>query len=217
MKKWIVAFILLGLVIPLGACSNSASKASSKTTASLSEQGQLLVGTLRLEDTDLAVTKDQAAKLIPLWETLQSLDSSGTAATEEVQAVVDQIKSTMTTQQVSNIAAMKLTDQDLLAAISANGAASTSSSTTSSSSTSGTQLQSGPDMGAPADAGAGGGNPPADMGGNVVTGASGGVSGSTAPQASSTQSAGSSASTTSNQIPPALINALVALLQKKAA
>jgi len=98
MKKYIVAFTLFTFVLALAACSNSASTATATNAASLSQEGQLLIGTLKLENTDLAVSADQASQLLPLWETLQSLASSGTSATEEVQAVVDQIKSTMTTQ-----------------------------------------------------------------------------------------------------------------------
>jgi hypothetical protein len=58
---------------------------------------------IRLEDTPLAVTADQAKTLLPLWEMLQSLSSSSTAATEEIDAVVNQIKSTMTSEQMDEI------------------------------------------------------------------------------------------------------------------
>ncbi len=117
-------------------------------------EGQLLVGTLKLETTDLAVSSDQASQLLPLWETLQSLATSGTAATEEVQAVVDQIKSTMSTSQISSITAMNLTQQDLATAMSDNGASSSSSNPASTTSGNSAQLPAGGPAGAPA-----GGNP----------------------------------------------------------
>jgi hypothetical protein len=46
---------------------------------------------------------------------LESLASSNTAASQEVDAVVSQIESSMSSQQVSSITAMKLTQSDLAA------------------------------------------------------------------------------------------------------
>ncbi len=79
------------------------------------------MGTLKLEKTDLAVTADQAKQLLPLWQTLQTLSSSNTAATEEINALVDQIKSAMTTQQMDKITSMKLTQQDMMTAMADAG------------------------------------------------------------------------------------------------
>ena len=76
------------------------------------------------KSTTLAVTSDQADELLPLWETLQSLASSGTAASEEINAGEDQIESTMSPQQISSITAMNFTQQDLAAAIVDTGASS---------------------------------------------------------------------------------------------
>ena len=114
MKKWMLVSIVLSLVLVLTACGNtqSASPTSTATTA-LSQEEQLLVGTIKLESTSQAVSAAQARELLPLWETLQSLASSGTAASQEVDSVVSQIKSTMSTEQISSIAAMNLTQQDL--------------------------------------------------------------------------------------------------------
>jgi hypothetical protein len=209
MKKIILAFASFTLLFALAACGSAAATSSAtESSTSLSEEGQLLVGTLKLETTGLAVSSTQATQLLPLWETLQSLSTSGTAATEEVQAVVDQIKSTMSAQQVSSITAMKLTRQDLAAAITDNGAATSASSSASTTSSSSAQSLAGGLAGAPAGA-PGGGNPPADM---APTGAgSAGMA-----QAVSTQAVAGQTSGTSNQIPAALINALVELLKKKA-
>jgi hypothetical protein len=75
----------------------------------LSLDGQLAIGTVRLDDTDLAVDADQAAELIPLWQAFQSLSSSDTAAEAELRAVLKQIQSTMTSEQIAAIADMQLT------------------------------------------------------------------------------------------------------------
>jgi uncharacterized protein YceK len=45
-------------------------------TSAVSVEYQLLVGTLKLEGTNLAVTKDEASVLLPMWQLLQSLNQS---------------------------------------------------------------------------------------------------------------------------------------------
>lgn len=115
---------LLTLVAACGGASTPASAApAAEPVAGLSEEyddalsvrNQLTYGTLRLEGTANAVTADQAAKLLPLWQALQALDASSTTATEETAAVQAQIVSTMTPAQVSAIAAMRLTNAALQA------------------------------------------------------------------------------------------------------
>lgn len=102
-----------------GAVSESSASDTSSGTSSQSLQDgyedalgiqlQLSVGTFRLEDTDLAVNADQAAELIPLWQVLNNLNQSGTAAQEEIDALVAQIQETMSAEQINTIAAMELT------------------------------------------------------------------------------------------------------------
>ena len=215
MKKTSLAFALFTLLFALAACGD-ANTASTATSTSTSLEGQLLVGTLKLETTAQAVSSDQASQLLPLWETLQSLSTSGTAATEEVQAVVDQIKSTMSAQQITSITAMNLTQQDLAAAITENGAASSASASAATTGTNSAQLQAGGAAGAPAGGNPSGGNPPSDMGGSGMPASTGAGSAGVA-QAASTQAVTGQSSGTSNQIPSALINALVELLKKKVA
>jgi hypothetical protein len=70
---------------------------------------QLGLGTLKLEETDDAVTPEQAKTLLPLWQALQG----GVTADAEVEAVMKQIEGTMTTGQLDAIAAMQLTQEDL--------------------------------------------------------------------------------------------------------
>lgn len=72
----------------------------------------LAVGTVKLDQTAQVVTPDEAQKLIPLWEGLDSLMSSDTAAQAEVEGVINQIQSTMTPAQVSAIKAMNLKGSD---------------------------------------------------------------------------------------------------------
>lgn len=79
----------------------------------LSPMGQLALGTLKLDEGDLAVTEEQASELLPLWQALQGLSSSDTTAQVELDAVIKQIQQSMTAQQVAAIAAMRLTGDSL--------------------------------------------------------------------------------------------------------
>ena len=76
-------------------------------------QTQLIVGTLLLEETDLAVDTTLAADLLPLWQAVQSLNNSDATAEAEVTAVVNQIQNTMTAEQIEAIVVMQLTTEDI--------------------------------------------------------------------------------------------------------
>jgi len=96
MKKWMFVTIIVSLMLTLAACGkHQSSNAAATASTTLSLEGQLLVGTFKLENTTLAISSKQASTLLPLWETLESLASSNTAASQEVDAVVSQIESTM--------------------------------------------------------------------------------------------------------------------------
>jgi hypothetical protein len=83
----------------------------------LSVQSQLALGTLQLEASELAVDEALAADLLPLWQAVQSLANSDTAAAVEVQAVVSQIQETMRSAQVAAIAGMQLAEDDVTALV----------------------------------------------------------------------------------------------------
>ena len=70
---------------------------------------QLMVGTLKLENTSLAVSPEQASELLVLWQASNALSRSGTGAQEEILAVINQIERAMTPDQIAAIAEMKLT------------------------------------------------------------------------------------------------------------
>lgn len=63
----------------------------------------LALGTLKLEDTEDAVTPQQATELLPLWQMIQSGSPQGDA---ETQAVLKQIEGAMTEPQRAAIDAM---------------------------------------------------------------------------------------------------------------
>jgi hypothetical protein len=76
----------------------------------LDAANQLALGTMLLEQTENAVTPEQAAALLPLWQALQA---GGVTAQAEVNAVLKQIEGTMTSEQLQAIAAMQLTQEDM--------------------------------------------------------------------------------------------------------
>jgi hypothetical protein len=82
---------------------------------------QLTLGSLMLADTPNAITPVQAAELLPLWQALQSLTSSGTSATAETNAVLAQIEATMTSDQIAAIRALQLTSTTMQEWAAANG------------------------------------------------------------------------------------------------
>ena len=117
----ITVFLTLILTLFLAACGGST---ESDTTAGDIEQfdpnsfelplsSTLAIGTLKLEETDQAVAPDQAADLLPLWQVLNSLTTSDTAAQEEIEAILEQIQETMTDEQMAAIEAMELTREDI--------------------------------------------------------------------------------------------------------
>jgi hypothetical protein len=120
MKKIMLAVLIVS--VSLGAVGCSKGEAETQDDAfrlddsfekALSVQAQLMLGTLKLEDTELAIDGEQAQALTPLWKALRSLVSSDTAAEAEVAAVLEQIQATMAEDQVEAIATMRLTEDDI--------------------------------------------------------------------------------------------------------
>lgn len=136
MKETVIGLILV-LMLALAACggqsaalenvddtavNQTAAQVASDTAVTslsadyedaLSVVGQLAIGTVQLEETDVAVDETLAAELLPLWQAYQSLGQSDTTAEAELQAVVSQIERTMTAEQIAAIAALKLTNEGL--------------------------------------------------------------------------------------------------------
>lgn len=128
MKKLISILSLFTLIFVLAACGGTETTTETNASApndaapsgtlnedfedALTIKNQLLLGTIRLEDTDMAIDAAQSAQLVPLWTAMESLTTSGTAADEEITALQNQIMGVMTDAQVQNIAEMQLTNED---------------------------------------------------------------------------------------------------------
>ena len=85
---------------------------------------KLAVGTLNLEETDHAVTPEQAAELLPLWEAYQWLSRSDTTSIVELDALAGQIQEAMTLDQVEAINGLDLEAPAVEAMMKELGAAS---------------------------------------------------------------------------------------------
>jgi hypothetical protein len=76
----------------------------------LPASSQLALGTFELEETENAVTPEQAKTLLPLWQAIQG---GALQADAETNAVLKQIERAMTAEQLAAIAAMQLAVEDL--------------------------------------------------------------------------------------------------------
>jgi hypothetical protein len=126
-RFWVVGLLAALAVVVLAGCGGGeateapadAGESESYTSAvldtsytdALNVSTQLVLGTLRLEQTESAVTPKQAAALLPLWQALRG----GVTAPAEVNAVLKQVEGTMTEEQLAAIATMQLTPEDLQA------------------------------------------------------------------------------------------------------
>lgn len=121
MKKIILTLTLLLPVLLLTACGGTIPEAGAPQTSAdapeftIPPETALLIGTVRLDETDQAIDAAQATELLPLWKALRSLSESETASSLEVDALINQIQDTMTAEQMGAISAMNLTMEDFSA------------------------------------------------------------------------------------------------------
>ena len=112
---------LLWILLPLltlTACSfnfGTAGSAPSGATTELPAQAQLILGIVKLDETENAVSAEQAKELLPMFHVLQDLNEGDTAAQEEIDGLTNQIKETLTDEQAQAIEAMTLSRQDMAA------------------------------------------------------------------------------------------------------
>jgi hypothetical protein len=123
----------------------------------VSLQMQLSVGTFVLEDTELAVTTEQAAELLPLWKAVRSLTESDTTARVEIDAVILQIEEAMTNEQLALIAETELSMEEMSALMEKYGVVPQGVQTGSMPGAPGSMPGGGPGMGMGMGMGPGGG------------------------------------------------------------
>jgi hypothetical protein len=212
----LILTILFLIMTACGSASNSASPASpndSQTaTGALPVIMQMALGTLKLDGAPQDVTAEQAAELLPLWQTLQVLYNSDTAADQEIEALITQIQETMTSEQTQAIDAMNLTREDIMTVMQEQGTALGNSAQNRNS-----QSGNSSNNGGGGFVRSGGGNMPVPPDGGEIPG--GGFGGGQGSGLSTEQIATAQASRQTggaSTVSPALFNALIELLQKKA-
>ena len=207
MKKNLIT-ILLPLLLILTACGASSNSTQTSSTGSFGSGPlplamSMAIGTFKLEGTENAVSADQAAQLITLWQVYKDLSSSSSAAQEEIDGLASQIQGVMTPKQLQAITDMKLTRKDIFQTMQELGI------TTGRPNASGT----------PRPGGQGGGNFFGGGNGGPPGGGQGGFNtGNLSPQQIATfqaRRAQNGGSGQFNRIPPALFDALIKLLQSK--
>ena len=131
-KKASFIFVTFVTFLALAACS-SAAKANpstnpssntggtNNTSGSTTLENRLAPGILKLESTNLAVTAQQAKQLLPLWQQVQTLDTSGSAQASDYTTVYQQIESALTSDQVNAIQAMSFNQSDIQALMTSLG------------------------------------------------------------------------------------------------
>jgi hypothetical protein len=104
---------------PADTASDSAEDAFERfSPGEFGQLNTLALGILLLENSGDAITPNQAADLLPLWEVIQSESLKSQAETD---AVLKQIEGKMTDSQLNTIVVMELTREDMLAWMEAQG------------------------------------------------------------------------------------------------
>lgn len=212
MKKLsIILLTILALTLTACGASDSAAPATvtqtDSATESLSDPTLIILGSLKLDGTDQAITPQQAKDLLPLWQVYQEISASDTAAQAEADALVKQIQEIMTSEQMKAIQAMNLTSQDSFAIMQELGIGMGRGQT---SSDRGNTSNFTPGQGM----GPGGGVPP-DMGGGGVPGQMPDGQSLSQEQIATAQAVRAEQGT-GNFMLPNLVNALIQYLQKLA-
>jgi hypothetical protein len=223
-KPTLIFTLVLSLI--LTACSGSAANRADPTASGqggsasggLSAPMQVAIGTIKLDATKNAVSAEQAKELLPLWETLQVLEASDTAATEEKDALLTQIQETMAPEQTQAITALNLTRRDMASILQSQVQTfgGTQNGATQGGATSNSNRRN---------AGGGngffiGGGPPPDGGGGFAGGGGGfqgqGSSQTQSNSSTSTQNSNRQFTVDPNRLPTPLIQAVIAYLKTKA-
>jgi len=114
MRFSFITLILLFSSLILAACGSASNTTGTPgqvpvATAEVSSEAKLAMGTLQLSGTEQDVTASQASELLTLWKAYQALSDSDTTAQLELDALVQQIQETMTSEQIQAIDDMQTT------------------------------------------------------------------------------------------------------------
>ncbi len=226
LKRVILGLSTSLLVLAIAGCSTiqsvfagqSSDNNSRNNQPAASEETRYALGIFKMEGTNLAVTTDQAKTLLPLYKAMLNLSSNTTTAPAELQALNDQIKETFTAAQVAEIEKMDLSGQNMRtimeqAGIQFGGPSRQSTQTAGQGSSSG--QSNGSSRRSQSQGQFFQGGPPPDGGG--FGGPGGGPGGFQGQGGNGTQRTPRAFSNgTGRSVNPMIMNAVIALLQKKA-
>ena len=130
--KRILIFTLLLSAFLIASCGSTATASTTSDVYTSSNlpvdyenalpiRNQLAIGTMKLDGTAQAVTPEQAKTLLPLYQALRGTSTSGGGSQEEISALLSQIESAMTAEQLTAIGGMKLTFTDMQTWATENG------------------------------------------------------------------------------------------------
>jgi len=112
-----LAILLVACGSPVQTTTTAPAQAQTLDTSypnALAARSQLLLGAIRLEEGNgPAVSKEQAKKLLPLWQASKALTASGISSQAEQDAVSNQILAALSQEQVQAIRALRLTQTDM--------------------------------------------------------------------------------------------------------
>jgi hypothetical protein len=129
---------------PLGTLANNESGTVELTNTyenAVSIEMQLVLGTMKLEGTELAITKDQAGFLMPLWTNFKTISQSmmpapggpgqdparatlppiNTETQAQLEELARQIQMIMTPEQLSHIASLQITQETAITIMQEQG------------------------------------------------------------------------------------------------
>lgn len=136
MKRIFIFTLTIIFALLLASCGGTAEPATTTSSTSdayvspsldlnyenaINTRLQLTLGSLKLAETATPITAEQAATMLPLWQALQNMTKTGNSAQAEVNALLGQIESAFTPEQLTAIREMKLTSADMQTWASANG------------------------------------------------------------------------------------------------
>jgi hypothetical protein len=228
MKRNVLLVYILIMLLLLAACGSKTTITTSDTTTGVTDltpETELLLGTLKLDGTDQAVTSEQATRLLPLWKMYKSLTVSDTTAQLEINAVFKQIQAEMTTDQIKMINEMDLKSQDMVTIMQDLGLTMGPGADASGATPDLSQIPEDSQEGQPSGNGGNGktfngppgGQPPGGQAGEIpqVDDSSGTIPGSDTSESSATQQAGQTSRNRGNSmVTSRILTALIDYLNK---
>lgn len=129
-KNKSITLLAVILLLALSACSGKNASTIGDTSTSEREPGQgsmdeaiemdeadrLIFGTILLDETENKVTTEQAESMLPLWQLYQTMVEEDTTASEELDAILRQIKAAFTDVQIAMMETFDYSNQEELMA-----------------------------------------------------------------------------------------------------